>query len=82
MPADPKATSVLKASSVLPTLLLCMYANANVDLVAEIKLPMFVVNHAFSPIWSPEQGKDFLAQDLQNEAAPDHLDTKGVTPKG
>lgn len=82
MPADPKATSVSKACSVLPTLLLYMYASASIDLVAEIKLPVFVVNHALSPIWSPGQGKDFIAQDLQNEAASDHLGTKGVTLKG
>lgn len=56
MAADPKATSVPKAASVpkacsvLPTLLLCIYANANIDFVAEIKLPMFAVNHVFSAI--------------------------------
>lgn len=77
MPAGPKAASVLKACSVLPTLLLCTYANANVDLVAEIKLSMFAVNHAFSPVWSLGQGKDFIAQVLQNEAEPVHLGTKG-----
>uniref|UniRef100_A0A8C3Q5W1 Acrosin n=1 Tax=Geospiza parvula TaxID=87175 RepID=A0A8C3Q5W1_GEOPR len=70
------------ACSVLPILLLYMYASANVDLVAEIKLPLFVVNYAFSPVWSPGQGKDFLAHDLQNEAASEHLGTKGVTLKG
>lgn len=73
---------MLKACSVLPTLLFYMYASANVDLVAKIKSSVFVVNHAFSPIWSPGQGKDFIAEDLQNEAASDQLGTKGVTLKG
>lgn len=79
---DPKAATVPKACSVLPTLLLYMYTSANVDLVAEIKLPVFVVNRAFSPVWSPRQGKHILAQDLQNKAASEHLGTKGVTLKG